>query len=197
MAGGPAWLMARTAARSLPTASRTATRSSICCSSVGAWPTATGSDIPRPRPSNRMRRQNEASWRQTPNTRVILDVSAFASSSADRTASPAARWRPAARQQTRALHYALRGAWRGVRVILEELVSACQVAVAEDRPMLAVKELVERAVTDRALIEQLPGDGPGIFTLHRGPGLSMFKIVVPPGYTSLPHDHRMWAVVGI
>ena len=80
---------------------------------------------------------------------------------------------------------------------LEEFVGACQAAVAEDRPMLAVKELVERAVADRAVLDELPGGGPGIFTLHRAPTLSIFEVVVPPGYTSLPHDHRMWAVVGI
>jgi predicted metal-dependent enzyme (double-stranded beta helix superfamily) len=82
-------------------------------------------------------------------------------------------------------------------MVLDEFVGACQAAVVEDRPMLAVKELVERAVTDRAVLDDLPGDGPGIFTLHRDPTLSIFQIVVPPGYTSLPHDHLMWAVVGI
>ena len=80
---------------------------------------------------------------------------------------------------------------------LEEFVSACREAIVEERPMLAVKELVERAVTERALVDELPGRGPGIFTLHRDRDLSIFQIVVPPGYTSLPHDHRMWAVVGI
>jgi predicted metal-dependent enzyme (double-stranded beta helix superfamily) len=82
-------------------------------------------------------------------------------------------------------------------MVLEELVSACQAAVAMNHPMVAVKEVVQRAVTDRSLLDEVPGDGPGIFTVHRAPDLSIFKIVVPPGYTSLPHDHRMWAVVGI
>lgn len=81
---------------------------------------------------------------------------------------------------------------------LEEFVRACQVSASdEDRPMLAVKQLVEEAVSDRRLIGDLPGEGPGIFTLHRDPTLTIFQIVVPTGYTSLPHDHRMWAVVGI
>lgn len=80
---------------------------------------------------------------------------------------------------------------------LEDLVGGCQTALTEDRPMLAVKEVIDRAVTDRRLLDELPGAGPGIFTLHREPALSIFKIVVPPRYKSLPHDHRMWAVVGI
>ena len=80
---------------------------------------------------------------------------------------------------------------------VEDLVSACQEVIAEDRPTAAVKELLERAVRDPGLIDNLPGKGTGIFALHRDPSLSIFQVVVPQGYTSLPHDHRMWAVIGI
>ena len=81
---------------------------------------------------------------------------------------------------------------------LEQLVSACRAAASDEtRPMLAVKELIERATTDTRLLDELPGKRPGIFTLHRDETISGFQIVVPSGYTSLPHDHRMWAVVGI
>ena len=48
------------AARSDPTASMTARTSSIRCSSVGSSLAGTGSDIPVPRLSNRISRENEA-----------------------------------------------------------------------------------------------------------------------------------------
>jgi predicted metal-dependent enzyme (double-stranded beta helix superfamily) len=81
---------------------------------------------------------------------------------------------------------------------LEEFVSNCRtIARNESQPMLAMKELIERATTDRRLRDELPGKGPGIFTLHRDETITVFQIVVPSGYTSSPHDHRMWAVVGI
>src|SRR5438876_221600 len=46
------------AARSEPTASITARTSSIRCSSVGSWSAGTGSDIPVPRLSNRITRED-------------------------------------------------------------------------------------------------------------------------------------------
>ncbi|MBA3653279.1 MAG: hypothetical protein H0W70_03705 [Actinobacteria bacterium] len=80
---------------------------------------------------------------------------------------------------------------------IEEFVEACKAAALEDRATAAVSEVVERCVGDTAFLDELPGARPGIFPLHREDALSIFKIVVPPGYVSLPHDHRMWAVIGI
>jgi predicted metal-dependent enzyme (double-stranded beta helix superfamily) len=82
-------------------------------------------------------------------------------------------------------------------VVVEEFVSACVAVVAQDRPMAAVQEVVERAVRDPALIGALPGPCPGIFTLLRDPTVSIFQVVAPPRYKSLPHDHHMWAVIGM
>jgi predicted metal-dependent enzyme (double-stranded beta helix superfamily) len=82
-------------------------------------------------------------------------------------------------------------------VLLEEFVGACAAIVAEDRPMVAVQEVVQRAVRDPALIGALPGPCPGIFTLLRDPALSIFQVVAPPRYRSMPHDHHMWAVIGM
>jgi predicted metal-dependent enzyme (double-stranded beta helix superfamily) len=81
---------------------------------------------------------------------------------------------------------------------VDELVAACEAALAESQPMLAVKEVVERAVADGAAVEAaLPGR-PGVELLHRSDTLTVASVVLPaelPG--SLHHDHRMWAVVGV
>ena len=64
--------------------------------------------------------------------------------------------------------------------------------------MVAVKELVDRAVSDSASLEAaLPGRT-GVELLHRSDDLTVASVVIPAGLpASLPHDHRMWAVVGV
>ena len=81
---------------------------------------------------------------------------------------------------------------------LDALVDDCRAALGEDRPMLAVKELVERAVADRASLDASLSHEGGVHLLHRSDDLTIANVVLPAGApASLPHDHRMWAVVGV
>ena len=60
----------------------------------------------------------------------------------------------------------------------------------------AVHEEVERAV--RLDPTGVLDDEAGLHLLHRSDELTVLHVVLPPGYApTLPHDHRMWAVVGL
>lgn len=82
---------------------------------------------------------------------------------------------------------------------LDAFVAECEAALGERAPMLAVKELVERAVSDpSAMAEALPHKG--VTLLLQRPDLTVASVVIPAGLplsTSVPHDHLMWAVVGV
>jgi predicted metal-dependent enzyme (double-stranded beta helix superfamily) len=77
----------------------------------------------------------------------------------------------------------------------EDLVSRCRAAISESQPVLAVKEVLEQAVTEG--VDGL-SEKPGIRVLSCDEALTVAHVVVPGGQPkSLPHDHRMWAVIGI
>jgi predicted metal-dependent enzyme (double-stranded beta helix superfamily) len=81
---------------------------------------------------------------------------------------------------------------------VEGLVEECCCALAESKPMLAVKELIERAVREAGAVEAALSDSYGVQLLHRSEDLTVASVVIPPGApASLPHDHRMWGVVGV
>jgi predicted metal-dependent enzyme (double-stranded beta helix superfamily) len=81
----------------------------------------------------------------------------------------------------------------------EDFVTRCRTALSEVQPRLAVKEVVEQAVTDGVdgLSDGL-SDEPCIRVLACDETLTVAHVVIPGGRPkSLPHDHRMWAVIGI
>src|SRR5688572_27597937 len=81
---------------------------------------------------------------------------------------------------------------------MDAFVEACRAALGEPQPMLAVKDVVERAVGDAAAVGAAVQGQPGVELLHRSDDLTVASVVIPSGLPySLPHDHRMWAVVGV
>jgi predicted metal-dependent enzyme (double-stranded beta helix superfamily) len=77
-------------------------------------------------------------------------------------------------------------------------VADCRSALAESQPMLAVKEVLERAVARPDDVAAGLTVEPGVEVLHTSSDLTIISVVVPAGAPpTLPHDHRMWAVVGI
>jgi predicted metal-dependent enzyme (double-stranded beta helix superfamily) len=78
----------------------------------------------------------------------------------------------------------------------DELVACCITASAEAEPRLAVKEVLERAVRDLPEEVQKPASG-WLDIWHLSPTLTVLNAVWPPGMTLYPHDHRMWAAIGI
>lgn len=62
-----------------------------------------------------------------------------------------------------------------------------------------MREVVERAVSEPAALLQALGEPKraGIQTLHRSGQLTVLNVIWAPGMSVMPHDHRMWAVIGI
>lgn len=81
---------------------------------------------------------------------------------------------------------------------VDELVGACRGAVGEGQPALAVRDVLRRALERPAAVGDVlrPALG-GISLLHRSPDLTVLHAVWAPGMELFPHDHRMWAVIGI
>jgi predicted metal-dependent enzyme (double-stranded beta helix superfamily) len=80
----------------------------------------------------------------------------------------------------------------------EAFVAECVKAGREAEPRLAIKATLERAVADStAVSEALPPNRAEIQPLHVSPELTILKVVWAPKMTLGPHDHRMWAAIGI
>lgn len=79
----------------------------------------------------------------------------------------------------------------------DAFIEDCAKAVKDGQP--AVREVVARAVSDpAALIRELgaPRAG-GIDLLHRSPDLTVINFVWSPYMTLIPHNHNMFAVIGL
>ena len=77
-------------------------------------------------------------------------------------------------------------------------VADCRAALTESQPQLAIKGVLERALRDRSTIaDVLPPSQAGIEPLHVSPDLTVLKVVWGPRMRLDPHDHRMWATIGI
>ena len=81
----------------------------------------------------------------------------------------------------------------------QEFVASCRAILSESSPRIAMKELMLRAVDRPAEVEAALGSPTigGITTLHHSPELTVLKIIWTPGMYLYPHDHKMWAVIGI
>jgi predicted metal-dependent enzyme (double-stranded beta helix superfamily) len=84
---------------------------------------------------------------------------------------------------------------------IEEFVAQCSAAVKDDRGAVAAQEVVERAVRERRLIDELAHDEVGVSVVHGAEDLTILHVVMaerPPGAGApIPHDHRLWAVIGV
>jgi len=81
----------------------------------------------------------------------------------------------------------------------ETFVARCLSALGEHTPELAVKDLVAEAVSRPSEITSTLGlaTQAGLFPLYRSEQLTVLKVLWAPGMTLYPHEHRMWAVIGI
>ncbi len=81
----------------------------------------------------------------------------------------------------------------------ERFIEDCREALTQSDPQSAVRELVARAVSDPGAILADLGEPElaGVQTLHKAEDLTILNLVWGPGMDLHPHDHRMWAVIGI
>ena len=82
---------------------------------------------------------------------------------------------------------------------VDDIVSRCQAALGEHAPVLAVRDVVDELVADQGALERAlgPVQRGGITTLHTAPDLTVLHVAWTPGMALYPHDHRMWAVIGM
>lgn len=82
---------------------------------------------------------------------------------------------------------------------IERFCADCRQAMKETDQERAVREVVNQAVADPAALMRDIGEPEraGVFTLHRSDDLTVLNLIWGPEMTLLPHDHRMWAVIGI
>ncbi|WP_137125955.1 hypothetical protein [Roseomonas sp. HF4] len=82
---------------------------------------------------------------------------------------------------------------------IERFIAECRDAIAQDRTHRSVREVVARAVSDPGAVLAAIGEPrrAGLFPIYRSPGLTILNLVWGPYMTLLPHDHRMWAVIGM
>jgi predicted metal-dependent enzyme (double-stranded beta helix superfamily) len=82
---------------------------------------------------------------------------------------------------------------------LDRFAEDCRAALAADPTHKSVREVVARAVSDPAGV--IAGIGEPrraeVQKLYHAPDLTILNVVWGPGMTIMPHNHLMWAVIGI
>jgi predicted metal-dependent enzyme (double-stranded beta helix superfamily) len=82
---------------------------------------------------------------------------------------------------------------------VEEIVARCQIALGEHTPVLAVRDVLDELISDPGRLQRVLGDVElgGITTLHRAADLTVLHVAWTPGISLNPHEHRMWAAIGM
>jgi predicted metal-dependent enzyme (double-stranded beta helix superfamily) len=82
---------------------------------------------------------------------------------------------------------------------LDHFVADCRAALTQTAPELAIKEILERAIANPAEVEAALGTPreAKLTPLHHDRDLTIINVVWTPGMAVYPHDHRMWALIGL
>ena len=82
---------------------------------------------------------------------------------------------------------------------LERFVSDCRAAFAQDSSHKAVCEVLGRAMSDSAAVLRELGEPKRaeIRKLFHSEKLTIINVVWAPNMMVMPHNHRMWATIGI
>jgi predicted metal-dependent enzyme (double-stranded beta helix superfamily) len=86
-----------------------------------------------------------------------------------------------------------------VAVTVDDVVARCRAALDEHTPLLAVRDVLDELVADPRALDAAVGpvEEGGIAPLHRADDLTVLRVAWTPGMTLYPHEHRMWAVIGM
>jgi predicted metal-dependent enzyme (double-stranded beta helix superfamily) len=81
----------------------------------------------------------------------------------------------------------------------DRFVADCRAAFAQDQTHKAVREVLARAVSDPAAVLKGLGEPSRaqIQELFHSDTLTILNVVWAPGMMVMPHNHRMWAAIGI
>jgi predicted metal-dependent enzyme (double-stranded beta helix superfamily) len=81
---------------------------------------------------------------------------------------------------------------------LDTFIDDCQTAVADPDPRGAMRDLLSRTVTAASgVADVLARDEGGINVLYSAPDLTVLNVIWAPQMAIYPHDHRMWAAIGM
>jgi predicted metal-dependent enzyme (double-stranded beta helix superfamily) len=82
---------------------------------------------------------------------------------------------------------------------LERFIADCRAALAADRSHKSVREVVARAVSDPTAVLKGLGEPKRseVQKLYHADDLTILNVIWGPRMTVMPHNHQMWAVIGI
>jgi predicted metal-dependent enzyme (double-stranded beta helix superfamily) len=82
---------------------------------------------------------------------------------------------------------------------LDQFIADCRAALAADKSHKHVREVVARAVADPASVLKALGEpkSAGLHNIYNAHDLTVLNVVWAPMMTVAPHNHSMWAVIGI
>jgi predicted metal-dependent enzyme (double-stranded beta helix superfamily) len=82
---------------------------------------------------------------------------------------------------------------------LDRFIEDCKTAVAQDASHSAVRDVVTRAVSNPASLVGQIGEPRRAESqkLYHSPQLTILNVIWGPNMNFLPHNHQMWAVIGI
>jgi predicted metal-dependent enzyme (double-stranded beta helix superfamily) len=82
---------------------------------------------------------------------------------------------------------------------LDRFIADCRSALAADASHKSVREVVARAVAEPAAVLKTLGEPQrgGVHKLHHAGDLTILNVIWPPYMTIMPHNHLMWAVIGV
>jgi predicted metal-dependent enzyme (double-stranded beta helix superfamily) len=81
----------------------------------------------------------------------------------------------------------------------EQFVADCRAALSDSAPERQVREVVARAVSDPATVLRGLGEPKeaAIQKVFSAPDITILNVIWAPRMTIMPHNHRMWAVIGV
>ena len=82
---------------------------------------------------------------------------------------------------------------------VEDIIARCRAGLGEHTPALAVRDVLDELVADPSALDEAVGpvELGGIASLHNSADLTILRVAWTPGMALNPHEHRMWAVIGM
>ena len=82
---------------------------------------------------------------------------------------------------------------------IKRFIDDCRAALKEAEAPKAVREVVAHAIADPAAILKALGEPTcgGVKRLYPAPDLPIINPIWPARMTLVPHNHNMWAVIGV
>lgn len=81
----------------------------------------------------------------------------------------------------------------------EQFVADCRAAFVADPTRKAIREVLARAMSEPVAVLRALGEPTraGSQTLFHSDSLTILNVIWGPGMMVMPHDHRMWTVLGV